>query len=130
MAGVEHPRTRRGLPPRTLAAGGPEGEEARREITARGYPGAYQNVAHYVAAVRKQVGSGAAALPTTTRLTAPRAVGLALVRPARSDAPERQTVQQVKAAHPSLHTAVTLLERFARLIRRQTDQPTVQELVQ
>jgi len=101
-----------------------------REIVARGYPGAYQNVARYVAALRKQAGSGAAALPTTTGLTAPRAVGLALVRPDQQTTPERQIVQQVKAAHPELHTAVTLLERFARLIRRQTEQPAVQELAQ
>ena len=32
------------------------------------------------------------------------AVGLALVRPDEQTAPERQTVQQVKAAHPLTHT--------------------------
>jgi transposase len=39
-------------------------------------------------------------------------------------------VEQVKAAHPEVHAAVTLLERFARLIRRQTEQPAKPEWTQ
>ena len=61
-------------------------------------------------------------------MTAPRAVRLVLVRPDQQTASQPQTVQQLQAAHPEWHPAVTLLERFARLIRRQTEQPAGQEL--
>jgi transposase len=101
-----------------------------REIAKRGYPGAYQNVARYVAALRKQAGEGTAARSTTTGLTARRAVGLVLSRADQQTHEAGRAVQQLKAAHPDVCRAVGLLERFARLLRGPSEPTAPQALAQ
>jgi transposase len=101
-----------------------------RELRARGYPGAYQNVARYVAALKKHLPDEANGLPVTTGLTARRAVGLVLTPPTQRTGAEQEALQQVKGVHPDIRQIVTLLERFAALIRRRKAPAAAQRLAQ
>jgi len=92
-----------------------------REIRLLGYPGAYQNVARFVAVLRKQTRTGETTAAVTEGLTPRRAVGLALRRPQQRTSREADAVTQVKTLHPELDRALTLLEEFAHLLRHRTD---------
>jgi transposase len=94
-----------------------------RELRALGYTGAYQNVARFMAALRKLDATGGSGLPRARGLTARRTVGLALVRPERRTAAETRALRQVVAGGPEIGTLVGLLEQFARLIRREGTDP-------
>jgi transposase len=104
--------------------------ELWREICLLGYPGAYQNVARFVAVLRKQTRTGEAPVAVTEGLTPRRAVGLALRRPEQRTAREAELVAQVKALHAELDRAVTLLEGFAHLLRHRTDEQPRERLGQ
>ena len=101
-----------------------------REIRLLGYPGAYQNVARFVAVLRKQPGTGELAAPTSEGLTPRRAIGLALRRPQQRTSREAEAVAHVKTLHPELDRAVTLLESFAHLLRHRTDEQPLERLMQ
>jgi transposase len=89
-----------------------------RELRRRGYPGAYQNVARYVAALRRLAGTGQAGAAPRPGLTVRHAVALALRRPERRTAAEQETLARVKALHPDVARVLTLLEAFAALLRQ------------
>jgi transposase len=101
-----------------------------REIRALGYPGSYQNVARFVAVLREQARSGETAGTMTDKLTPRRAVGLALRRPEQRMPREAKVVEQTKALHAELNRALTLLERFAHLLRNRTDEQPIERLTQ
>jgi transposase len=101
-----------------------------REIRLLGYPGAYQNVARFVAVLRKQARTGETATAVTEGMTARRARGLALTRPQQRTPREADALERVKALHAELDRAVTLLERFAHLLRHRTDQQPLERLTQ
>jgi transposase len=90
-----------------------------RDIVGPGYPGASENVARYVAARRRQEAAGASP-PPAAGLTSQHAIALTLLRPERRTRTEEQTVAQLKTVHPTLTTALQLLERFAHLLRQRT----------
>ena len=94
-----------------------------RELTALGYAGAYQNVARFLAALRKLEAADGSGLPSVRGLTARRTVSLALIRPERRTAAEARALTQVLALGPEIASLVQLLEQFARLIRRQGSDP-------
>lgn len=98
--------------------GQPTARSLWRAIVARGYSGAYENVARYVAALKHAERAGE---PTpVTGLTPRQVVILALRRPAQQTPAEREAVAQVQALHPELGAAIGLLVRFAQLIRQRT----------
>ena len=99
-----------------------------REIRLLGYPGAYQNVARFVAVLRKQTRTGEPAVAVTEGLTPRRAVGLALRHPQQRTPHEAEAVAQVKGLHAELDRAVSLLESFAHLLRHRTDEQPLERL--
>jgi transposase len=101
-----------------------------REIRALGYPGAYQNVARFVAVLRKQARTGEPAAAVTEGITPRRVRGLALTRPQQRTPREAEALEQVKALHAELDHAVTVLERFAHLLRHRTDEQPLERLTQ
>jgi transposase len=89
-----------------------------QEIQRRGYAGAYQNVARYVAAL-KQLGRAGETTPVPAAgLTVRQAVALALRRPEQRTSAEERTLAQSKAVHPELDRVLRLLEAFAGLLRQ------------
>ena len=82
-----------------------------RELRALGYTGAYQNVARFMAALRKLEATGRSGLPRARGLTARRTVA------------ETRALRQVVALGPESGARVGLLEQFARLIRREGADP-------
>ena len=92
----------------------------------RGYPGQYQNVARYIAALKRFARLGQDLPTPTARLSVHQAVAIALRRPDRRSAAERQTLEAVEALHPELRQVLSLLERFAALLRQRPVQPTAQ----
>jgi transposase len=101
-----------------------------REIRLLGYPGAYQNVARFVAVLRKQTRMGETAMAVTEGLTPRRAIGLALRQPEQRTLQEAEAVAQVKALHVELDRAVTLLEGFAHLLRHRREEQPLERLRQ
>jgi transposase len=91
-----------------------------REITSQGYVGAYENVARYIAALKRLETVGAASR-SPIGLTPHRAVALILLRPKRRTSAEEQAVDQLKRVHPTVATTLQLLERFAQLLRQRTE---------
>jgi transposase len=91
-----------------------------RDIRARGYPGAYQNVARFIAALRRQAREGQPTPPSPPGLTPQQAAGLLLLRPERRSAAEQAAVDQLSQLHPEFLAATTLLAQFAQLIRERT----------
>jgi transposase len=59
-----------------------------------------------------------------------RVAQLALTRPQQRTPREAQTVEQVKGLHGDLGRALTLLERFAHVLRHRTDEQPVGRLAQ
>jgi transposase len=88
-----------------------------RELRGRGYPGAYQNVARFMAALRRQAQAGQPGPPPPPGLTPSHAVGLLLLRPERRTGSEAAAVERIPTLHPELATATDLLLRFAQVIR-------------
>jgi transposase len=99
-----------------------------REIRLLGYPGAYQNVARFVAVLRKQTRLGESAVPVMEGLTPRRAVGLALRQVQQRTPREAEAVMQVTALHVELDRAVSLLESFAHLLRHRADEQPLERL--
>ena len=98
-----------------------------REIVQRGYPGQYQNVARYIAALKRLARLDRSLPAPTAGLSVRQAVALALRRPDHRTVPEHQTLTAVKALDPELHQVLSLLERFAGLLRaRPLRQPASQ----
>ena len=88
-----------------------------REIRQRGYPGAYQNVARYVAALKRLARAGHSGPVPRAALTVRHAVALALRRPDLRTPAEARTLACVKALDPELDRVLGLLEEFAALLR-------------
>src|SRR5439155_17461921 len=82
--------------------------------------GAYENVARYVAAMKRLETDGSPT-PSAERLTSRQAVALTVLRPERRTVAEGQAVDQLKRLSPEVATVVQLLERFAKLLRERTD---------
>ena len=101
-----------------------------REIRLLGYPGAYQNVARFVAVLRKQPRTGEKATAVSEGLTPRRAIGLALRRPEQRTPQEAEAVLQVKARHVELAHAIALLEGFAHLLRHRREEQPLERLRQ
>ena len=89
-----------------------------RELGRRGYAGAYQNVARYVAALKRLARAGEAGPAPEAGLTVRQAVVPALRRPEQRTDAEQRTLTQVEALHPELDQVLTLLEEFAALLRQ------------
>ena len=90
-----------------------------REIVALGYPGTRGNVARFVAHLRHLEREGAAlpTLPPAPGLTPRRACGLLLARPETRSREQQAAVELLRALHPELDQAITLLHQFAALVR-------------
>ena len=88
-----------------------------REIAALGYPGSYGPVVRALRQLRVAAAAGRQVAPPGGGLTPPQAVGLLLTRPDERAPEQELAVAQVRALHPDLGAAVTLLDRFAALIR-------------
>jgi transposase len=101
-----------------------------REIRLLGYPGAYQNVARFVAVLRKQARNREMAVAATEGITPRHAIRLALMQPPQRTPREAEAVEQVKALDAELDRAVTLLECFAHLLRHRTDEQPIERLTQ
>jgi transposase len=101
-----------------------------RAVRARGYPGAYQNVARFIAALRRQAHNGAPVPPARPGLTPQQAAGLLLVRPERRTSAEQAAVEAVQGLHPEIAAAATLLTRFAGMIRERTGESASGQLAQ
>jgi transposase len=87
------------------------------ELQGRGYPGSYRPVARAVRHLRLAEAAGRADAAPGEGLTPPQAVGLLLTRPSERTPRHASTVEELRALHPELETVITLLERFALLIR-------------
>lgn len=92
-----------------------------RELQGRGYPGSYRPVARAVRQLRLADAAGQAATPPGDGLPPPQAVGLLLTRPEHRARPQDAAVAQLRALHPDIGAAMTLLDRFATLIRTRGD---------
>jgi transposase len=101
-----------------------------RDLRTRGYPGAYRNVARFIAALRRQEQHGAPIPPAPPGLTPQQAAGLLLLRPERRTAAEQAAVEAVQRLHPEITTAATLLTRFAGLIRERDPESASERLAQ
>jgi transposase len=88
-----------------------------REVRQRGYPGAYQNVARYMAALKRLARVGHSRPAPRAGLTVRHAVALALRRPGLRTPAESRALARVKALHPELARVLGLLEEFAGLLR-------------
>ena len=88
------------------------------ELEQRGFPGKYRTVARLVADWKALARTGAPVPPPPAGLTPRQATALLLLRPQRRTTPEQRAVEQVSTVHPEIHTAVTLFDRFARLLRQ------------
>jgi transposase len=88
-----------------------------RELVKRGYPGEYRSVARYIAALKRLGRSDQDKVLPRTGLSVRHAVAVALQRPDRRSASERQTLLAIHALHPELHQVLTALEGFAALLR-------------
>ena len=86
-----------------------------REISQRGYPGAYQSVARYVAALKRLAHAGQSGPAPQAPLTVRHAVALALRRTDARTTAEARTLARVKALHPEVDRVLELLEEFAGL---------------
>jgi transposase len=89
-----------------------------RELEQRGFPGKYRTVARLVAHWKALARTGAPVPPPPAGLTPRQATALLLLRPHRRSTPEQRAVEQVRTVHPEIHTAVSLFDRFAALLRR------------
>ncbi len=99
-----------------------------REIAALGYPGARGNVSRFVAHLRHEERTSEVQPRPDVGLTPRRATGLLLVRP-QDVSPEQQVaIKQLKALHPDVQAATTLLEGFAHMLRDRTDEQSREEL--
>ena len=92
-----------------------------RELQGRGYPGSYRPVARALRHLRLAEADGQAVAPPGDGLTPPQAVGLLLTRPGERTAPQETAIAQLRALHPDIGTAITLLDRFAAVIRAHSD---------
>lgn len=92
-----------------------------REIGALGYPGSYGPVVRVIRQLR--IGAATGRLPTAPGdgLTPPQAVGLLLTRPGERAPEQVLAIDQLRALHPDIKEAITLLDRFAALIRTRGD---------
>jgi transposase len=90
-----------------------------REIVPLGYPGTRGNVARFVAHLRhlERTGTALPTLPSAPGLTPRRASSLLLVRPETRSRDQQAAVGQLRALHPELDQAISLLQRFAELVR-------------
>ena len=88
-----------------------------REIAALGYPGSYGPVVRALRQLRVAEAAGRQVAPPGGGLTPPQAVGLLLARPGERERQQEVAVAQLRALHPDIGDAVTLLDRFAALIR-------------
>ncbi len=88
-----------------------------REIQGHGYPGSYRPVARAVRQLRLADAAGQTAAPPPDGLTPPQAVGLLLIRPADRARAQDAAIDQLRALHPDIATAIPLLDRFVTLIR-------------
>ena len=89
-----------------------------REIRAQGYPGSYRMVARFVAGQRALARNDGPVSPAQAGLTPRRATLLLLTRPERRSEHQQQTLEQLRALHPAIETAMALFERFAAMIRK------------
>ena len=89
-----------------------------RELRHRGYAGAYQNVARYVAALNRIGRTGQAEAAPRPGVTVRHAVALALRRPEEPTAHEQGTLAQVKRLHSEVAQVLTLVEAFAAPLRQ------------
>jgi transposase len=92
--------------------------ELWRAIRQQGYPGQYQNVARYIAALKRLGHKDRSSPVPTSGLTVPCTVAVALRHPDRRTAEEQRALEDSKALHPELHQALSLLEQFAALLRQ------------
>jgi transposase len=88
-----------------------------REIRAEGYPGSYRTVARYLADLRSQKRTGVPLPRAPAGLSPRQALWLVLTRPEQRSQRQQQTIGQLRHLHPDIDTAVSLLERFATMIR-------------
>jgi transposase len=88
-----------------------------REIVAQGYPGASNTVARLMTQLRKQEQSGEVDVEPVRGLIPRQALGPLLVPPERRTGEHEATIRQLKALDPQIEQSVTLLERFARILR-------------
>jgi transposase len=96
-----------------------------RALVSQGYTGDYENVARFVAALKRLETDGPPS-PSAERLTPRQAVALTVLRPERRTLAERRAIGQLKRLSPEVATVVQLVERFAQLLRERTD-PDVPE---
>lgn len=90
-----------------------------REVVALGYPGQRANVARFVAHLRGLERDGATmpAPPPAPGLTPRRALGLLLGDAERASREQAAAVDMLRQLHPELDTAISLLRRFAGMVR-------------
>ncbi len=91
------------------------------ELQGRGYPGSSRPVARAVRHLRLAEAGGQTDAAPGEGLTPPQAVGMLLTRPSERTSRHTSTVEELRALHPERGTAITLLERFAILIRTRDD---------
>jgi transposase len=97
-----------------------------REVVQRGYPDTYQNVARYLAALRR-LARGDQPQPTPKAgLSVRHAVAIALRRPDRRTPAEQRTLESVQTLHPELPHVRSALEGFASLLRQRPVQPAAE----
>ncbi len=92
-----------------------------REIAALGYPGSYGPVVRVIRQLR--IGAATGQLPTAPGdgLTPAQAAGLLLTRPGERAPEQVLAIDQLRTLHPDIEEAITVLERFAALIRTRGD---------
>ncbi len=92
-----------------------------REVAALGYPGSYGPVVRVIRQLRVAETAGQPVVTPGDGLTPPQAVGLLLTRPDERTPEQGLAVDQLRALHPDIAAAITLLDRFAALIRARDD---------
>lgn len=99
-----------------------------REIVALGYAGSRGNVSRFVAHLRHEERAGEVLPQPGVGLTPRQAMGLVLIRPEDVSRQQRVAIDQLKALHPDVQTAVALWERFAQMLRGATGEEPREEL--
>ena len=97
-----------------------------RELVQRGYPGKYQNVARYMAALKRLARGDQPQPVPSAGLSVRHAVAIALRRPERRTPAEQRTLTSVEALHPELQQVLSALGGFAALLRARPVQPAAE----
>jgi len=92
-----------------------------REITARGYPGAYRGVALLARHLRDRGRAGQSLQRAPIGLTPAGATGIAVMRPEKRSALERHALAQVGGLHVEVQDTLALFASFAALLRERDE---------